>query len=340
MRRMKSGKSPPGRGTAGAYRAGRRAARQLVKPAAGPGQVPDARAINELWCRHWRNRRLTARSKSAYLANMRAFLRGFSARAKIRMPDLVLLPTAKTVGAVVTAMNEAATLAKVLGQLSRLPLSETIVVVNGSRDDSFAVARSFGVTAVHYPDPLGHDVGRALGAKLTQADIVLFLDGDIPVRAERLLPFIDAVHRGTDVALNNIAPYLGPFRSWDDVTLMKSFLNRCMDRPDLAANSMTAVPHALSRRAIREIGPRFLTVPPVAMVRAHLSGLVISAPASVNVIAANKRRAMNTGQTNPVSDLIVGDHLEAIHVLKQVRGNRIGFADHIRNRHCAGGETA
>lgn len=350
MRRKKRAVDP-GKGLAArAYRAGSRAARRHLIGEAG--RVPDVRLINEAWCDYRGSRRSAGRAYRRYLAEMRAFLRGYAARAKIARPDAVLVPTRKTVGAVVTAMNEAATLKNVLRQLSRLPLLESVVIVNGSRDESFAVAKAAGAIVVHDPDPLGHDVGRALGAKLTQAEIVLFLDGDILIRAEQLLPFIDAVHRGTDVALNNITPFLGPVRRWDDVTLMKAFLNGCMDRADLVANSMTAVPHALSRRAIREIGPRDLMVPPCAMAKALLRGLSVSAPASVDVITRNKRRAMNTGKANPVSELIVGDHLEAIHTLEQLRGPRIGFADLLRDRNAAeseeplsminmaGGETA
>ena len=335
MRRVNGRGLAGKRGPARAYRAGRRAALRPKHASAGTVRPPDMHMLNDAWCAFWRGRRPVRHPARQYLAAMNAFLRGFAAQAGIGKPDAVLLPTRKTVAAVVTVMNEAGTLANVLAQLARLPLAETVVVVNGSRDESFAVARRAGATVVHYPEALGHDVGRALGAKMTDADIVLFLDGDIPIRAERLLPFIDAVHRGTDVALNNLAPFLGPMRAWDDVTVMKAFLNHCLDRPDLLANSLTAVPHALSRRAIREIGPRHLMVPPCALVRAVLAGLVIRAPASVDVISANKRRRMNTGRENPVSGLIVGDHLEAIHLLKQLRGPRLGFADGIRNRKAA-----
>lgn len=335
MRRMKKAGFPLRAGLAGAYRSGRRAARCLLLPSGGSIRSPDVRSLNDAWCGFWGRRRLTRRTMRAYLANMHAFLRGYAAAAKTGKPGFVLMPTRKAVGAVVTAMNEAATLRSILAQLTRLPLSEMIVIVNGSRDESFSVARAAGATVVHYPDALGHDVGRALGAKMTDADIVLFLDGDILIRAEQLLPFIDAVHRGADVALNDLTPFLGPMRRWDDVTVMKAFLNHCLDRADLAANSLTAVPHALSRRAILEIGTRDLMVPPCALVKAVLRGLKVTAPGSVDVIAANKRRQTNTGKENPVSDLIIGDHLEAIHMLKQFRGPRIGFGDAVRNRRAA-----
>lgn len=339
------------KGTMRAFHAGLKAVqhwRNMAGPPGGGSKHPaEPSLLNGAWCGYWGNRRATVgsgrmrgRLRPAYVREMKAFLRGVAHKSKTGPPDLVLLPTRLTVGAVITAMNEAATLAKVLRQLKRLPLAETVVIVNGSRDESFAVAQAHGTVAVHYPEPLGHDVGRALGAKLTQADIVLFLDGDIPIRAERLVPFIEAVHRGTDVALNDITPFLGPVRHWDDVTLVKAFLNRALDRPDLAANAMTAVPHALSRKAICTIGPRDLSVPPVALVKALVSGLAVAAPAPVNVIAGNKRRAMNTGRENPVSGLIVGDHLEALQTLALERGNRIGFGDPIRNRQAAGGETA
>ena len=317
-----------------AYSAGRLTARK--NPLTG-GEGMNPLELNGSWCSYRLSRPAKVASWRSYFAEMNAFLRGFGRGSGIRAPDRVLMPTTRSVAAVVTAMNEALTLSVLLRQLNRLPLSEVIVVINGSSDDSLNVARSFGATVVHYPDPLGHDVGRAVGARLSKSEMVLFLDGDIPVKAEQLIPFIYAVHRGVDVALNNIKPYLGPIRNWDSVTLIKEFLNRCLDRPDLSANSLTAVPHALSRRALDTIGTRNLTIPPKAQLIAVQSGLRISAPASVNVISKNKHRQHNVGAQNPVSELIMGDHVEALNLLRQSRGRRMGFADVIRKREAAGG---
>ena len=95
-----------------------------------------------------------------------------------------------------------------LRELKRLPLHEIIVVENGSHDHTYAAARAFeGVTVIHIPERLGHDVARALGAKMSTGDIVLFMDGDMPVPAEKLSSYLVAADRGVDVALNDIMPF-------------------------------------------------------------------------------------------------------------------------------------
>ena len=333
---MRRGKAKPAKKSTfkDAFRAGQKiAARQL---AASEGNM-DARSLNNEWCDYWgaRQSRVTAWKK--YFVVMNAFNRGVRSKAADSMTNNVFIPTKKSVAVVVTVMNEAHTLHLLLKQLRRLPLAEVIVVINGSSDDSFKVAHTSGATVAHYSEALGHDVGRAIGAKLSKAEIVLFLDGDIPIKAEQLVPYIYAIHRGCDVALNNIIPYLKTIQSWDGVTLLKAFLNQCLYRKDLSANSLTAVPHALSRKAIEKIGIQNLAVPPKAQLLAIQGGLQVKAPFSVNVIATNKQRKQNSGRQNPVSELIMGDHFEALHSLHQLKGSRMGFVDVIRKRAAAGG---
>lgn len=293
--------------------------------------------INRAWYQYWGRRRRKTIDWHRYMILAQQYVRGYKSKAKATLPAEVPVPTAKSVAAVMTVMNEAATLDRLLRQLDRLHLTEKIVVINGSTDGSFAVAKQHGAIVYHDPEPLGHDVGRAIGARLSKADIVLFLDGDIPVVAEQLLPFIDAVNRGADIALNNVKPYMGPIRRWDAVTVMKEFMNRCLGRSDLSANSLTAVPHAISRKALEAIGVKRLSVPPVAQAAAILEGLKVNAPASVNVFARNKVRRSNTGPSNPVSQLIVGDHIEALQMIRESRGTRMGYPDSMRNRAKLGG---
>jgi len=241
--------------------------------------------------------------------------------------------------AVVTCRNEQDTLPKVLRQLERLPFDEIIVVINGSTDRSLELASKFrNVTIVWQHEPLGHDIGRAVGARIATADVILFMDGDLPVRAERLVPFLRAVDRGADLALNDLSPYVGNFAEYDQVTQFKVFLNRVLGRPDLAMNSMTAVPHAVSRRLLDTVGIESLAVPPRAQALAIMNGLNITAPGSVDVIRRNRIRPYNVGEGNPVADMIIGDHLEAISCVLQRLGTRGGYPDTARLRHIARGE--
>lgn len=247
------------------------------------------------------------------------------------------LPDGCRAAAVVMACNEEQTLPLVLSELAKLPLEEIVVVLNGCTDGSFREARSYpGATIVHFPDKIGHDVGRAVGARMCTADIVLFVDGDFRIAAEKLKPFIAAVARGADVALNNISPYLPLFRDWDDVTRLKAFLNLSLGRPDLHANSLTSVPHALSRRAIERIGAGLLAVPPKAQAVAIQQGLAVRTAASVNVVASNRIRKDNVGRGNEVARLIVGDHVEALKHVMDKGGARLSKADGSRRRDVIG----
>lgn len=302
----------------------------------GEGEEP-LRWANRCWNDWMESHSVRNLPWSVYHEAAARFAEGCESVSGIRLHEPVLVPTRRSVGAVVTAMNEEKAIPGVLEQLSRLPLDETIVVVNGSSDHTFWNARrlSRGIV-VHYARPLGHDVGRAVGAKASRADIVLFLDGDFPIFAEHLVPFIDAVHKGTDVALNDISPYIEVFSHRDPVTIIKEMLNRSLDRADLQANSLTAVPHALSRRAIDAIGSSNLMVPPKAQALAIRLGLKVDCPMSVDVITKNRVRDKNSGRDNPVSHLIVGDHLEAFDILLRVGGARLTAADHIRNRSVLG----
>lgn len=241
--------------------------------------------------------------------------------------------------AVVTCRDEERTLPSVIRQLERLPLQEIIVVINGSSDRSLELASRFRhVTIVWQHEPLGHDVGRAVGARVSTADVILFMDGDLPIRAERLVPYLRAVDRGADLALNDLSPFIGAFVEQDDVTRIKMFLNRVLGRPDLGMNSMTAVPHAVSRRLIDRIGIDLLAVPPKAHAMSIMNGLKIVSPASVDVIRRNRIRPHNVGSGNPVADLIIGDHLEALSLIAQHAGPRCAYPDVARRRDIARGD--
>lgn len=214
---------------------------------------------------------------------------------------------------IISACNEERTLGAVLKEAERLGPEEIIIVLNGCVDNSYRRARQCGrAMIVHCPEAAGHDVGRAIGSKLSKGDILLFLDGDIPIPAPALFPFAAAVDRGADVALNDLNPLLPVFGQCDNVTRCKMFLNMALGREDLGASSMTAVPHALSRRALELIGPQALSAPPRAQAAAVLEKLRVEKAGTVNVIKRNRRRKGNTGAGNDVEQMIIGDHAEAM----------------------------
>ncbi|WP_084213593.1 glycosyltransferase family 2 protein [Thermicanus aegyptius] len=207
------------------------------------------------------------------------------------------------------------------------PSTEVIVVANGTTDGSHQVAERMGAKVLYYPYVLGHDVGRSVGSQQARGEILLFLDGDLPLPFRLLRPFVKAVMDGADLALNGfVAP--DQRRRVHPVVLSKYALNIILNRPDLKGASMTAVPHALNRRALLEIGHENLSVPPKALAIAIEQGLRIETIANIPIERWNRKR----GKRPWMRELVVGDHLEAIHWFLQRKGNRGGYWDGMRVR--------
>ncbi|MFD3261310.1 glycosyltransferase family 2 protein [Paenibacillus lentus] len=235
------------------------------------------------------------------------------------------------VSIIIPAMNEKATLTGVLYEASRVhPQSETIVVANGSTDGTPAIAKKRGARLITAAEPLGHDVGRRIGAEAARGQILLFIDADMVIPAVELRPFVKAVKEGVDVALND---YLGPTggREVHPVVLAKHSLNALLGRSDLKGASLTAVPHAMSRVVIEALGYRTLEVPPLALTIAVLRGFKVQAVHSVQVGRINPTKYRGKRE-DPLTSLIAGDHLEAVHRLILERGSRGGYGDLGRQR--------
>ncbi|WJH32470.1 glycosyltransferase [Paenibacillus sp. CC-CFT747] len=117
-------------------------------------------------------------------------------------------PSKPKVSVIIPVMNEARTLASVIREARKVNKNtEVIVILNGSTDGSGRLARKMGARVITFDKPLGHDVGRSIGAKEAKGDILLFTDGDILLPGSSLRHLVRAVEKGTDVALNK---YNGP----------------------------------------------------------------------------------------------------------------------------------
>ncbi|WP_223069481.1 glycosyltransferase family 2 protein [Paenibacillus caui] len=230
------------------------------------------------------------------------------------------------VSVIVPVMNERRTLARVIREAARVhPRTEIIVVANGCTDGSAQLARELGAIVVEYHDPLGHDVPRAIGAKWAKGDVLLFTDGDMVVPARDFRPFVAEILSGCDLALNG---YSGPVqvREVHPVVSAKHTLNTLLSRPDLKGASLTAVPHALSRRAAAQIGFDVLGKPPLALSAAALEGLDIRVVHFVDVGRMNRRRSRSK-RGDLLTSLVAGDHIEAVELLVEKLGPRGGFSD-------------
>lgn len=84
------------------------------------------------------------------------------------------------VAAIVPAYNEEATLTEVLSVLKATPaISEILVVSDGSTDGTVGIARSMGLRTIHLRQNHGKGGAMAIGVAHTDAEILLFVDGDI-----------------------------------------------------------------------------------------------------------------------------------------------------------------
>ncbi|RIV28756.1 glycosyltransferase [Alicyclobacillaceae bacterium I2511] len=242
--------------------------------------------------------------------------------------------------AVIPASNEAASLPGVLTEVQKLGAT-TLVVSNGSEDETDTVAKRYGAKVTTYKTCLGHDVPRAVGAHLLCHDessavgrktsppaCTLFIDADFSIPADDLWVMTRSVlEDGVDVALNGL-----PSQFRDPVSTVKTFLNLVLDRPDLGMASLTAVPHALSQRALASLATADLAIPPKALVHAVSLGLKVRAVHQVDVVSPNRYRPRwhSRRYGAPLTRMIVGDHLEALDLWTQLKGLRGGFPQNRR----------
>lgn len=289
------------------------ARRRIARPAKGKGPG-------------WRTARRRRKLRGVVRIRVRlARLRGRPIAAPIEnSPNPV-------VSVIIPAMNERRTIAAVIANARAVhPDTEVIVVVNGSSDGTEETARRMGARVIRYDQPLGHDVGRSIGARHAKGNVLLFTDGDIVIPASRLRLFAEAVLNGADVALNR---YSGRTitRNPHSVVMAKHALNAVLRRRDLAGSSMTTIPHAISRRMLEKVGAPMLSVPPAAFASAVRQGLSVSRAAYVEVGRSNPSRRRGHRE-DPLKRLIVGDHLEAMSDVLEAAGPRGGFTDLLRQR--------
>ncbi|QOR35721.1 glycosyltransferase [Clostridium sp. 'deep sea'] len=231
---------------------------------------------------------------------------------KNQYPPTVQVDT--TIHAFIAAKNEEATIVNVIENAFKAGVHKVIVVANGCTDNTALLALNCGAEVIEFKYALGYDVGRSIGLKHAPGDINIVLDADFVLQPEDLKPFIYAVANGVDIALNDLNPLYSKYAKLDKISILKYTLNLIIDRSYLGINSLTAVPHALSRKAVNILTAKSFAIPPKALVKAALNDLNIQAISTVDVFKPNIIRPQ-IHQNNGIDlaeELIIGDHLEAI----------------------------
>lgn len=251
---------------------------------------------------------------------------------RIGIPETLRIENEQKLSIILSISNEERTIYPLLSRLMLLNPKEVIILENGSHDRTVHRCVQFPVTCYSFPFHLGHDVGRAIGARIATGEVLLFIDGDILFQPSELIPFIHGCYEGADITLNDVNPFYYHSSMIDDVSMAKAFLNRIMAANQFQYASLTAVPHAMSKQMAERIGYEHLAIPPKAQAIALARGAMIQLVKGINVFSSNRLRREHFQEGNVVAQMILGDHLEAVSWLAKHEGIRGRLLDEIRKR--------
>ncbi|PFJ15356.1 glycosyl transferase [Bacillus cereus] len=244
----------------------------------------------------------------------------------------------KSLSIIIPVYNEEGTLHDILENYKKLNPLEIIIVANGCSDKSIEIAKSHKCTVLEFPSPLGHNVGRAIGAKEAKGDIFLFADADFTINPSTLEEFLNPLFLGqADVILNNLNYIFYKKQKPHSTTVWRQITNQFFHRPDLGIDSLVSIPHALTKEVIHIIGADCLANPTLALLKIIQHQFKIHNDLEIDVISPNRynpAQHLNTPNTLSVSEKrIIGNHVEAIsHWLTDLQNPRANYSDGDRRR--------
>jgi len=93
---------------------------------------------------------------------------------------------------IIPVFNEARTIGGLVSRIRALyPEAEVIVINDGSRDQTAAVAQKAGATVYSHPYNIGNGAAVKSGIKVASGDILVFLDGDDQHHPEDIAPLLE-----------------------------------------------------------------------------------------------------------------------------------------------------
>jgi glycosyltransferase involved in cell wall biosynthesis len=103
---------------------------------------------------------------------------------------------------VIPAKNESGAIGTVVvTALEQFPDAEIIVVNDGSSDDTATVAADAGAKVISHPESLGNGAAVKSGARAATGDLIAFMDGDGQHDARELVPLIQCLDQGYEMAI-------------------------------------------------------------------------------------------------------------------------------------------
>jgi glycosyltransferase involved in cell wall biosynthesis len=226
--------------------------------------------------------------------------------------------------AIVPVYNEELRVGRLLGRLLTLSyINNIFVILNGSDDstraevDEIYSKNQTRIHVIHFFEPLGIDVPRAVGANLafnSGADYALFVDGDMvgEITGELSTLLARTIAKKPDLALTDCYP-LPPAKELfaEPLFFFRRLLNQALGYERIGISSPSHGPHLVSRRMLHLVPWEDFCVPPTLLYYAYLHKLSVNIAASIPHIRLGSQ-IKNSIHSRMIVDTVSGDCLEAL----------------------------
>ncbi|WP_366923394.1 hypothetical protein MFMK1_000272 [Metallumcola ferriviriculae] len=232
---------------------------------------------------------------------------------------------------VIPAINEAKHINRVIYNVNVLKPDLILPIINGCSDDTLNTvlgSKNSAVKVLHFHEPLGIDVPRALGALYAfrnGASRVIFVDGDMSGDFQfHLLELDIALVNGAHMALSNCYPYITSRHPLISMILQfRARLNSALGLyAQLGLASPSHGPHGITKELFSAIPTRELALPPVSLVLAANHGFHVKVATALPHTKLGSPAKGNL-HSETVANTLIGDCVEGLEILKQGPRSRL-----------------